>query len=162
MNLMVVGNGDLAMATTPDTTKLRNEFIRSVNVHVVLDGFIAKDAFRDGHVQTPIRIVRFVIEVMEVIKGRPFVIWVAFLLLADTHQFGSFGGFFDAIMRSISNIVNFAVFDVVGVFRSRISVENDPNSGDVSLKSMLQKIVPNLLVKDKSGELLILLHATIK
>ena len=56
-------------------------------------------------------------------------------------------------MGSVTNVSNFSIIDIVGMFASRIGVEDDADSRDVRFECMFEKIVPNLLVKDESFQL---------
>ena len=56
-------------------------------------------------------------------------------------------------MGSVTNVSDLSLIDIVGVLTSCIGVKDNADSRDIRFESMLEKIVPNLLVKDESFQL---------
>jgi hypothetical protein len=50
------------------------------------------------------------------------------------------------MLGSIPDVIYLSFMNGVRVFVSRISVENDADSGDIGFKCVFEKIVPNLFV----------------
>jgi hypothetical protein len=88
----------------------------------------------------------FILEVIEIVEWYPFIVRLAFHHITLSGPVLSFGGDFNAMLGSIPDVIYLSFMNGVRVFVSRISVENDADSGDIGFKCVFEKIVPNLFV----------------
>jgi hypothetical protein len=110
---------------------LGNKFFCGINVHVIVDGLVRKESIGERNVQRSEITTFFVLKVIEIVEWYPFIVRLTFHHIALGGPILSFGGDFDTMMGSIPDVIDLSFVDGVRVFASRISVEDNADSGDI-------------------------------